>query len=59
MKIQGITINPKWIGGVPCIRNLRIPVETILYLIHQGSSRKNILAAYPDLLDQDIDCTTL
>ncbi len=51
----GITINPKRMGGVPCIRDLRIPVETVVALVLQGSTREDILAAYPDLRDEDID----
>jgi len=41
-------------GGVPCIRNLRIPVATIVEMIAEGMSPADILAAYPDLEAADI-----
>jgi uncharacterized protein (DUF433 family) len=41
-------------GGVPCIRGLRIPVATV-GMIADGMDRKEILAAYPDLEAEDID----
>jgi uncharacterized protein (DUF433 family) len=42
-------------GGVPCIRGLRIPVATIVGMVADGMDRKEILAAYPDLDVEDID----
>lgn len=30
MAFAGITINPNQLGGVPCIRSLRIPVATFV-----------------------------
>jgi uncharacterized protein (DUF433 family) len=41
-------------GGVPCIRGLRIPVATVVGMIADGMSRGDILQAYPDLQEQDI-----
>jgi uncharacterized protein (DUF433 family) len=41
-------------GGVPCIRGLRIPVATILEMIADGMSEAEILRAYPDLETEDI-----
>lgn len=29
MKFTSITVNPYQMGGVPCIRGLRIPVATV------------------------------
>jgi uncharacterized protein (DUF433 family) len=49
-----ITVNPAQMGGVPCIRNLRIPVATIITMIAQGMSEKEILDSYPDLEKEDI-----
>ena len=42
-------------GGIPCIRGLRIPVATVVGLVADGLSRAEILAAYPDLVEDDID----
>jgi uncharacterized protein (DUF433 family) len=41
-------------GGVPCIRGLRIPAATVVGLVAEGLSVAEILAAYPDLEAEDI-----
>jgi uncharacterized protein (DUF433 family) len=41
-------------GGVPCIRRLRIPVATVVGMVADGMGVKDILAAYPDLESDDI-----
>ncbi len=41
-------------GGVPCIRGLRIPVATVVGMVADGMSNAEILAAYPDLETEDI-----
>ena len=41
-------------GGVPCIRNLRIPVATVVALVAGGLSQEDILRYYPDLESEDI-----
>ncbi|RMH87388.1 MAG: DUF433 domain-containing protein, partial [Calditrichaeota bacterium] len=33
MKFTRITVNPDQMGGVPCIRGLRIPVATIVGMV--------------------------
>jgi uncharacterized protein (DUF433 family) len=40
--------------GVACIRNLRIPVATVIGMLADGSTEKEILDAYPDLETDDI-----
>jgi uncharacterized protein (DUF433 family) len=54
MTYQRITVNPRQMGGVPCIRGLRIPVATVVGMVADGMSRDEILAAYPDLEREDI-----
>ena len=54
MKFSRITVEPEKMGGVPCIRRLRIPVATIVGMVADGMSRKEILKAYPDLEEEDI-----
>ena len=49
-----ITVNPAQMGGVPCIRGLRIPVATIVGLVAESRSDADILADYPDLEPDDI-----
>jgi len=41
-------------GGVACIRGLRIPVATVVAMLAEGMTAKDILAAYPDLEAGDI-----
>lgn len=54
MKYKRITIDPDQMDGEPCIRNLRIPVATIIGMLAEGMSEKEILDAYPDLELEDI-----
>jgi uncharacterized protein (DUF433 family) len=49
-----ITVNPNQMGGVPCIRGLRIPVGTIVGMVADGTSNQEIIKAYPDLVNEDI-----
>ena len=37
---ERITVDPAKMGGVPCIRNLRIPVATVLRLLAGGANRR-------------------
>lgn len=55
MRFTRITVNSKQMGGVPCIRGLRIPVATVIGMVADGMTTEEILAAYPDLEHQDID----
>ena len=55
MKFTRITANPAQMGGVPCIRGLRIPVATVVEMVADGMTPKEILAAFPDLEAADID----
>jgi len=41
-------------GGIPCIRGLRIPVATVVGMLADGMAEAEILAAYPDLEREDI-----
>jgi uncharacterized protein (DUF433 family) len=54
MKFTRITVNAKQMGGVPCIRGLRIPVATVVGMVAEGMAEAEILAAYPDLEKDDI-----
>ena len=54
MGFERITVNPEQMGGVPCIRSLRIPVATVVGLVAQGTTETGILAEYPDLETEDI-----
>ena len=54
MAFTRITANPRQMGGLPCIRGLRIPVATVVGMVAEGMSQPEILAAYPDLEREDI-----
>jgi uncharacterized protein (DUF433 family) len=54
MPFTRITVNPAQMGGVPCIRGLRIPVATVVDMVADGMSEGEILHAYPDLEAADI-----
>ena len=51
---ERITIDSSQMGGVPCVRHLRIPVATVLRLLAGGLSKAEILSEYPDLQTEDI-----
>ena len=54
VKFARITVDPAQLGGVPCIRGLRIPGATVVGMVADGMTEEEILAAYPDLLADDI-----
>ena len=54
MKFTRITVDPKQMGGLPCLRGLRIPVATVVGMIADGMSEAEILAGYPDLERDDL-----
>jgi uncharacterized protein (DUF433 family) len=54
MGYDRITIDPKQMGGVPCVRGLRIPVATVVGMVADGMTTENILAMYPDLQAEDV-----
>lgn len=49
-----ITVDPGQMGGVPCIRGLRIPAATVVGMLADGMSHAEVLAALPDLEPEDI-----
>ncbi len=54
MNFSRITIDPNQMGGIPCIRGLRIPVATIVGMVADGMDWDEIIDAYPDLEPEDI-----
>ncbi len=54
MAFERITVEPDKMGGVPCIRGLRIPVATVVGMVASGMTEDEILAQYPDLEAEDI-----
>jgi uncharacterized protein (DUF433 family) len=54
MEFNRITVDPNRMGGVPCIRDLRIPVATVVDMVADGMASADIVRAYPDLEDADV-----
>ena len=54
MRFERITVEPDKMGGVPCIRGLRIPVATVVGMVAEGMTTDEILEAYPDLRRDDV-----
>jgi len=54
MAFSRITAEPNKMGGMPCVRGLRIPVATVVSMVSDGMPEAEILAAYPDLELEDI-----
>lgn len=54
MTFPRITIDPKQMNGIPCVRGLRIPVATVVGLVADGMTVDEIRSHYPDLEPEDI-----
>lgn len=54
MTFKRITVDPAQMGGVPCLRGLRIPVATVVGMVADGMGTNEILQAFPDLQPDDI-----
>jgi uncharacterized protein (DUF433 family) len=51
---ERITVDSAKMGGVPCIRGLRIPVATVVGMFADGMSAEEILSELPDLEADDL-----
>ena len=54
MEFKRISINPAQMGGIPCLRGLRIPVATVVGMVADGMKEEEILKSFPDLEPGDI-----
>jgi uncharacterized protein (DUF433 family) len=52
--LDRITIDPKVCLGQPTIRRMRIMVSTVLKMLGSGRSVEDVLAAYPELEEEDV-----
>jgi len=48
-QLERITIDPRVMGGKPCIRGIRITVGTITGLLAAGETVDSVLDLYPSL----------
>ncbi len=53
-ELTRITVDPRVMGGRPCVRGLRVTVGTIAGLLAAGHSREDVLRLYPYLEPDDI-----
>ncbi len=54
MHFTRITVNPAQMGGVPCVRGLRIPVATVVGMIADGMIIDEVTTELPDLNREDV-----
>jgi uncharacterized protein (DUF433 family) len=54
MRFTRISVDANKMGGVPCIRDLRLPVATVIDMLASGMSSAEILADFPMLEQEDI-----
>lgn len=50
-----ITTDSKRLGGVPCVRDLRFPVATVVTMVADGMTVAEIMDEHPDLEAADVD----
>jgi uncharacterized protein (DUF433 family) len=51
---ERISIDYEKMGGLPCIRDLRIPVGTVVGQLAAGRTVEQLLEDYPDLEREDV-----
>jgi len=54
MGFTRISVDPGRCGGVPCIRDLRLPVATVVSMVADGQTHEQIIAEFPELEMEDI-----
>ncbi len=54
MTFTRITVDAERMGGVPCVRDLRFPVASVVAMVADGMTAAEILAEHPDLEAEDI-----
>jgi uncharacterized protein (DUF433 family) len=54
MQFERITTDPEVMGGVPCIRGMRVPVATVVSMVAEGMTPEEILEDFPYLEREDI-----
>lgn len=54
MAFERITVNPDQMGGLPCVRGLRVTVSAIVGQLAAGRTIEEVLADYPYLERADV-----
>jgi len=52
--LDRISANPATLGGKPCLRDTRVPVELVLRCLADGQSNEDIRREFPLLEDEDV-----
>ena len=52
--LKRVTVDPNVCFGKPCVRGTRIWVSLLLDLLAEGMGVKDILAEYPQLVEEDL-----
>lgn len=51
---ERITVDPAQMGGLPCIRGMRVTVSAVLGQLAAGQSIEDVLADFPYLEREDV-----
>jgi uncharacterized protein (DUF433 family) len=54
MAFDRISVNPDKMGGLPCVRDLRVTVGMVLGQLAAGRSAAQVIGDYPYLEEADI-----
>lgn len=54
MRFERITVDPKKMGGVPCIRGFRVPLTTVVSMVADGMTSDEIVRDLPYLERADV-----
>jgi uncharacterized protein (DUF433 family) len=54
LQFTRVTVDPRQMGGVPCIRGLRMPVATVIGMVADGMTVEEILREHPTLEAEDV-----
>ena len=54
MRFERITVDAAVMGGMPCVRGLRIPVASVVAMVADGMTVETIVAELPDLVAEDV-----
>ena len=54
MAFERIQVDPRKMGGVPIIRDLRMPVATIVNMVADGRTPEQLLHDFPELEAEDL-----
>lgn len=54
MTFTRITVDTERMGGLPCVRDLRVPVASVVAMVADGMTADEILGEHPDLEAEDL-----